>query len=93
MLLELNGKGPDCKPVSTRGRVKWTKRLAEAGILYQTAIELVFASNIFNGTGLTVLKTTSGLDDLLWTSQPAGTLYVVDLGVPAVLPKVSTSAL
>ena len=59
----------------------------------QTALELVFANNIFNGTGLTVLKTPFGLDDLLWTSAPAGTLYVVDYGIPAVLPKVSASAL
>jgi hypothetical protein len=47
VLLELNGKGPDSKPVSTRGRVKWTKRLAEAGILYQTAIELDAPGNIW----------------------------------------------
>jgi hypothetical protein len=59
----------------------------------QTALELVFAKNIFNGSGLTVLKTPSGLDDLLWTSAPSGTLYVVDLGVPAVLPKTAASAL
>jgi hypothetical protein len=59
----------------------------------QTALELVFASNIFNGAGLTVLKTPSGLDDLTWATQPAGTLYVVDFGVPAVLPKTAASAL
>ncbi|MGI8412767.1 MAG: hypothetical protein ACR2LV_06715 [Solirubrobacteraceae bacterium] len=46
----------------------------------QTAIELVFASNIFQGTGLTVLKTPFGLDDILWTTSAAGTLYVVDNG-------------
>ncbi len=59
----------------------------------QTASELVFANNIFNGTGLTVLKTPHGLDDLLWTTAPAGTLYVVDFGVPAELPKTAASAL
>jgi LPXTG-motif cell wall-anchored protein len=59
----------------------------------QTALELVFANNIFNGSGLTVLKTTFGLDDLLWTTAPAGTLYVVDLGVPASLPKTAVSSL
>jgi hypothetical protein len=59
----------------------------------QTALELVFANNIFKGTGLTVLKTRYGLDDLLWTSAPGGTLYVVDFGVPAVLPKTAASAL
>ncbi len=59
----------------------------------QTALELVFANNIFNGTGLTVLKTQFGLDDLHWTTAPGGTLYVVDLGVPAVLPKTSASSL
>ncbi len=59
----------------------------------QTALELVFAHNIFDGTGLTVLKTPFGLDDLLWTTAPAGTLYVVDFGVQAVLPKTAASAL
>lgn len=46
----------------------------------QTALELVFASNLFQGTGLTVLKTTFGLDDILWTTSASGTLYVVDNG-------------
>jgi hypothetical protein len=46
----------------------------------QTALELVFANNIFNGTGLTVLKTPFGLDDILWTSSNSGTLYVVNNG-------------
>jgi hypothetical protein len=59
----------------------------------QTALELVFANNIFNGTGLTVLKTPFGLDDLLWTTSPGGTLYVVDKGPTANLPKTSASAL
>ena len=59
----------------------------------QTALELVFTSNIFNGTGVTVLKTPFGLDDLLWTTSSGGTLYVVDKGVTAILPAVSASAL
>lgn len=59
----------------------------------QTQLELVFANNIFNGTGLTVLKTPFGLDDLLWTTSAAGTLYVVDKGPTSVLPAVSASAL
>jgi hypothetical protein len=59
----------------------------------QTALELVFASNINNGTGLTVLKTQFGLDDILWTTSASGTLYVVDKGPTTVLPKVSASAL
>ncbi|HEV2924179.1 MAG TPA: hypothetical protein VGW98_09120 [Solirubrobacteraceae bacterium] len=59
----------------------------------QTALELVFASNIFNGTGLTVLKTPFGLDDILWTTSTGGTLYVVDKGPTSVLPAVSASAL
>jgi hypothetical protein len=58
----------------------------------QTALELVFASDIFNGTGLTVLKTPFGLDDLLWTTSNGGTLYVVDKGATANLPAVSASA-
>ncbi|HEV2981100.1 MAG TPA: hypothetical protein VGX51_06685 [Solirubrobacteraceae bacterium] len=59
----------------------------------QTALELVFANNIFNGTGLTVLKTQFGLDDLLWATSNGGTLYVVDKGATASLPAVSSSAL
>lgn len=58
----------------------------------QTALELVFASNIFKGTGLTVLKTTFGLDDIVWTTAPGGTLYIVDKGATAILPKTSASA-
>src|SRR4029077_6164073 len=34
-----------------------------------------------------------GLDDILWTSAPHGTLYVADIGPAQVLPKVSISAL
>jgi hypothetical protein len=59
----------------------------------QTALELVFANDIFNGTGLTVLKTPFGLDDLLWATSSGGTLYVVDKGATSVLPAVSASAL
>jgi LPXTG-motif cell wall-anchored protein len=59
----------------------------------QTAIELVFANNIFNGTGLTVLKTPFGLDDILWATSNGGTLYIVDKGASASLPAVSVSAL
>jgi hypothetical protein len=58
----------------------------------QTALELVFANNIFNGTGLTVLKTQFGLDDLLWATSSGGTLYVVDKGPTSNLPAVSASA-
>jgi hypothetical protein len=59
----------------------------------QTALEVVFANDIFNGSGVTVLKTQFGLDDLLWTSGPGGTLYVVDKGPTSVLPAVSASSL
>ena len=59
----------------------------------QTALELVFAQDIFKGTGLTVLKTPFGLDDLLWATSNGGTLYVVDKGATASLPAVSHSAL
>jgi hypothetical protein len=47
VLLELSGKGPDSKSVSTRGHVKWTQRPAGAGGLYQTAIELENPGNIW----------------------------------------------
>jgi hypothetical protein len=47
VLLELSGKGPDSKPVSTRGHVKWTRRPAGTGGLYQTAIELEAPGNIW----------------------------------------------
>jgi hypothetical protein len=46
VILQLNPKTPDAKPVSTRGRVKWTKR-PEAGGLFQTAIELEQPGNIW----------------------------------------------
>jgi len=59
----------------------------------QTALELVFSSNIFKGTGVTVLKTPFGLDDILWTTSAGGTMYVVDKGATANLPAVSASAL
>ena len=59
----------------------------------QTALELVFANNVFKGTGLTVLKTPFGLDDILWATSGGGTLYVVDKGATSVLPAVSASAL
>jgi hypothetical protein len=59
----------------------------------QTALELVFASNIFKGTGVTVLKTQFGLDDLLWATSSGGTLYVVDKGPTSTLPAVSAAAL
>jgi hypothetical protein len=47
VLLELNGKGPDSKLVSTRGHVKWTQRVPGVGGLYQTAIELETPGNIW----------------------------------------------
>jgi hypothetical protein len=59
----------------------------------QTALELVFANDIFNGSGVTVLKTQFGLDDLLWATSSGGTLYVVDKGPTSVLPAVSASSL
>jgi hypothetical protein len=59
----------------------------------QTALELVFANNVFKGIGLTVLKTQFGLDDLLWATSSGGTLYVVDKGATSSLPAVSASAL
>lgn len=46
----------------------------------QTALDLVFASNIDAGTGLTVLHTPYGLDDIRWATSTGGTLYVVDKG-------------
>jgi hypothetical protein len=47
VLLQLNPKAPDSKPLSTRGRVKWTKRPSESGGLFQTAIELEQPGNIW----------------------------------------------
>ena len=47
VLLQLNPKAPGAKPVSTRGRVKWTKRPPETGGLFQTAIELEQPGNIW----------------------------------------------
>lgn len=45
VILEL--KGRDNKPISTRGHVKWTRRPAETGGLYETAIELDAPGNIW----------------------------------------------
>ena len=47
VILQLNLKTPDAKPISTRGRVKWTKRPPESGGLFQTAIELEQPGNIW----------------------------------------------
>ncbi len=44
----------------------------------QTANELVFSKDIFDGTGLTVLKTHFSLDDIRWATSDSGTLYVVN---------------
>ena len=55
----------------------------------QTAFDLVFASDINAGTGLTVLHTPYGLDDIRWATTDGGTLYIVDKG-PA---KTGSSAL
>ncbi len=46
----------------------------------QSANELVFSHNIFDGTGLTVLRTGFSLDDIRWATSDRGTLYVVDNG-------------
>jgi hypothetical protein len=47
VMLELNGKGEDSTPISTRGHVKWVQRPTEQGGLYQTAIELDEPRNIW----------------------------------------------
>jgi hypothetical protein len=46
VILQLNPKTPNSKPIATRGRVKWTKR-PESGGLFQTAIELEQPGNIW----------------------------------------------
>jgi hypothetical protein len=46
----------------------------------QTALALVFSSNIDAGTGLTELKLPFGLDDIRWATTDHGTLYIVDKG-------------
>ena len=46
----------------------------------QTALQLVFAHDLNAGTGLTVLKTAFGLDDIRWATAAGGTLYIVDKG-------------
>jgi hypothetical protein len=47
VILELNGKGEDSKPISTRGHVRWTQRPTEHGGMFQTAIELDEPGNIW----------------------------------------------
>jgi hypothetical protein len=43
----------------------------------RAARELVFSSNITVGQGLTVLKTTVGLNDIRWATSNGGTFYLV----------------
>jgi hypothetical protein len=45
--LELTGKGQDAKPISARGRVRWTQRPTEIRGMFQTAIELDEPSNLW----------------------------------------------
>src|SRR6202043_4056200 len=59
----------------------------------QTALGLVFPNDIWNGSGPTAVKVPFGLDDLLWTTAPKGTLYIVDHGPVVNLPKVAVSTL
>jgi hypothetical protein len=47
VILELNGKGQDSKPISTRGHVRWTQRPTEHGGMFQTAIEFDEPGNIW----------------------------------------------
>jgi hypothetical protein len=58
----------------------------------QTALDLVFSSNIDAGTGLTVVHTSYGLDDIRWATTDGGSLYVVDKG-PASGPTTGASTL
>jgi hypothetical protein len=46
----------------------------------QTALQLVFSSNIDAGTGLTALKLPFGLDDIRWATTDRGTVYIADHG-------------
>ncbi|HWF51292.1 MAG TPA: hypothetical protein VG294_11695 [Solirubrobacteraceae bacterium] len=55
----------------------------------QTALDLVFSSNIDAGKGLTVLHTPYGLDDIRWATTPGGTLYLVDHGAATNTPATS----
>ena len=47
VILQLNDKGQDSKPIPVHGRVRWTQRPAERGGLFQTAIELDAPGNIW----------------------------------------------
>jgi hypothetical protein len=42
--------------------------------------QLVFSSDVSAGTGLTVLKTTDGLNDIRWATSSGGTFYLVSHG-------------
>jgi hypothetical protein len=55
----------------------------------QTALQLVFASNIDAGTGLTMLQLPYGLDDIRWTTSDNGTMYIVDKGAATNSPTTS----
>jgi hypothetical protein len=48
VVLELTPEDPESKPVTTRGRVKYARRPAQAGGLFQTAIEFDQPANLWH---------------------------------------------
>lgn len=58
-------------------------------IVDQAARDLVFSSNITAGKGLTVLKTSAGLNDIRWATSNGGTFYLVRRGAQTPLAKSS----
>jgi hypothetical protein len=49
---------------------------------------VTFVNDIFKGTGLTVMKLKTGLDDLLWTTSAGGTLYIANLQTTTGAPSI-----
>jgi len=55
----------------------------------QATRQLVFSSNLTAGKGLTVLKTTLGLNDIRWATSKGGTFYLIRRGTQTPLAKSS----
>jgi hypothetical protein len=55
----------------------------------QATRQLVFSSNLTAGKGLTVLKTTPGLNDIRWATSKGGAFYLIRRGTQTPLAKSS----
>ncbi len=87
-----------------KGRVKLALRQIDANAIVPTSSrryggdyvvddqatrQLVFSSQVTAGKGLTVLKTTLGLNDIRWATSKGGTFYLIRRGTQKPLAKAS----